>query len=557
MVVDVEVTGQSTGRCSDSEVVVEGPSNSASNSKSNFESNSKSNSECNSSCNLRICSLSDKPIISPRGLPIISSGSLPIISQDGQPINSQEGQPINSQEGLPINSPEGLPITCVPISSSRGLSSEVRVNRIDKKKEIGGHQHVIVLPRSLRNGALRLLHNVKFSGHLGVHKTSQRVRERYYWVGMTVDIREWVTNCNNCQKKQQPKKSKRAPMKQYNVGAPLERLAIDILGPLPESIKGNKYIVCIGDYFTKWVSGIAIPDQEANTVAEALIENVFCIFGLPRQLHSDQGRNFESQLFQEACKLLDIEKTRTTGYRPQSDGMIERFMRTVASMLRNYVDKRQDDWDSHLPYVLLAYNTAEHESTGYSPFEMVFGRCARLPVELVYGSPPTNTYDTPNEYVNELKDHLESVHKMPRENLQISSDKHKRLYDTKSDPNRYKFQKDDLVWYYNDARKPGVCPKLTQNWHGPYQVTEVITDILYRIVPVNPQRGTRSRSLVVHIDKLKGYRVDNQTTCRTPLQVESEAYNVSTSPYASVENSTYETKSGRASKKPKWFGITW
>ena len=171
--------------------------------------------------------------------------------------------------------------------------------------------------------------------------------------------------------------------------------------------------------------------------------------------------------------------------------MIERFMRKVASMLRNYVSKRQDDWDSHLPYVLLAYNTAEHESTEYSPYEMVFGRCAQLPAEIVYGSPPTNTYDPPNEYVAELNDHLETVHEMARENLRICSDKHKRLYNTKSEPNKYKFQKDNLVWYYDDARKPGVCHKLTQNRHGPHQVTEVVTDILYRFMPINTHKGTQ------------------------------------------------------------------
>ena len=133
---------------------------------------------------------------------------------------------------------------------------------------------MIVLPRSLRNGALHLLLNVKFSGHLGVHKTLQRVRECYYWAGMTVDVKEWVANCTNCQRKQRPKKSKQTPMKQY------KRLAIVILGPLPEITKGN-YVVCIGDYFTKWVSGITISDQEANTAAEAFIENVFVFLGCP------------------------------------------------------------------------------------------------------------------------------------------------------------------------------------------------------------------------------------------------------------------------------------
>ena len=150
---------------------------------------------------------------------------------------------------------------------------------------------------------------------------------------------------------------------------------------------------------------------------------------------------------------------------------------------------------------------------------------------------------------------------MARENLRISSDKHKRLYDTKSDPNKYKFQKGDLVWYYNDARKPGVCPKLTQSWHGPYQVTEVVTDILYRIMAMNSPKGTR-RSLVVHMDKLKKYRAEIPAVYSNVESelVPEEEYSVRESVYSSNETSpyyNYQTKSGRVSRKPQWFGISW
>ncbi len=395
---------------------------------------------------------------------------------------------------------------------------------------------VLVLPENLRAQALIHLHNARIAGHLGRTKTLRKVRERYFWVGSSSYVAKWCRECAECQKKHKPKQSRKAPMKIYNVGAPLERMAIDLLGPLPESKQGNRYIVCTGDYFTKWVTATPLPNQEAKTVADALVTHVFCPLGLPRQLHSDQGRNFQSKLFQEICKLLDIDKTRTTSYRPQSDGMIERFMRTVTGMLRPYVGKHQDDWDEHLPFLLLAYNSSIQESTGYSPFELMYGRNARLPIELLYGQPPSNVYESTTQYADELQSKLESVHQHARNNLNISSEKNKRLYDLHSDPSKYKFKKGDMVWYYNNARRPGICPKLVQNWHGPYKVVKVISDILYKI------HLNGNKNIVVHIDKLKLFQPDE-----VMAQSEIEQTQVSTPPY--------HTRSGRTAKKPQWYGI--
>ena len=140
-----------------------------------------------------------------------------------------------------------------------------------------------------------------------------------------------------------------SPLKQYAVGAPMERIAIDILGPLPETPWKNKFILVVSDYFTKWTESYPLPNQEATTVAEKLVNEFICRFGVPRKLHSDQGRNFESKVFAEICKLLDIEKTRTTPLHLQSDGQVERFNRTVVKMLRGKIREDQKDWDLQLP----------------------------------------------------------------------------------------------------------------------------------------------------------------------------------------------------------------
>ena len=113
----------------------------------------------------------------------------------------------------------------------------------------------------------------------------------------------------------------------------MERIALDILGPLPSTDDGNKYILVVADYYTKFVEAYAIRDEQAHTVAQKLVEEFICRYGVPNEIHSDQGRNFESNLFKEVCKLLGVRKTRTTPYNPKSDGMVERFNRTLLGML--------------------------------------------------------------------------------------------------------------------------------------------------------------------------------------------------------------------------------
>jgi hypothetical protein len=121
-------------------------------------------------------------------------------------------------------------------------------------------------------------------------------------------------------------------MRQSNVDAPLERIAIDVMGPLPTSTVGNKYLLVIGDYFTKFVHADPMRNQEADIVAKKLIENCITIFGIPMQIHTDQGTNFESNLFKALCKYLEIDKTRTTVMRPQSDGI----PRDICESLKTY-----------------------------------------------------------------------------------------------------------------------------------------------------------------------------------------------------------------------------
>jgi len=221
----------------------------------------------------------------------------------------------------------------------------------------------IVVPASRRREVLAELHGGTSGGHFGVTKTLEKLRQRFYWVGYHDDVKDWCRNCVECVASKGPRTRARGPMKQYNVGVPFERIAVDVAGPFPKTKRGNRFILVAGDYFSKWTEAYALPNQETTTVAEALVENLFTRFGVPLELHSDQGRNFESQVFKKVCDILGIRKTRTTPLHPQSDGMVERFNKTLESHLRILVNEHQDDWDQHIPIVMMAYRSAIYETT--------------------------------------------------------------------------------------------------------------------------------------------------------------------------------------------------
>ena len=223
----------------------------------------------------------------------------------------------------------------------------------------GGDRDILQLlvPRQLRS-RVRLVHGAAGAGHFGVSKTLICLRSRFYWPGCRQDVELYVHWCDTCTAKKGPTRRSQAPLQQYQVGAPMVCVAVDILGPFPTTEWGNRYILVAMDYFTKWPETYAVPDQSAATTAGRLVDEMFCRFGVPEELHSDQGRNFEAQVCAEVCRRLGIKKIRTTPLHPQSNSHAEHFNHTLATQLAILTSHQQRDWDLHLPLVLWAYRTA-------------------------------------------------------------------------------------------------------------------------------------------------------------------------------------------------------
>ena len=204
----------------------------------------------------------------------------------------------------------------------------------------------LVLPTQCRQLVLRLAHDVPTAGHLGVTKTRNRVLQRYYWPGVFKEVTEYCTTCEVCQRSR-GRRPARAPLVSMPlIQKPFSRIAMDIVGPLPRTQRGNRYILTICDYATRYPEAIPLPSVEATRVARELLL-LFTRVGVPEEVLSDQGTNFMSSLLDEIYQALQITRIRTTPYNPQTDGLVERFNATLKSMLRKFTSRNQKDWDEY------------------------------------------------------------------------------------------------------------------------------------------------------------------------------------------------------------------
>jgi transposase InsO family protein len=177
------------------------------------------------------------------------------------------------------------------------------------------------------------------------------------------------------------------------VRAHFDRIALDVLSFTETTALGHKCVLVVQDYFTKWAEAYPLVDHTSISVAHVLVHEFFARYGLPRQILSDQGGEFQSDLFREIARLMEIDQTRTVPYHPASDGMVERLNRTLIAMLAKFC-RKNEEWDAHLPFVMCAYRATVHDSTNCSPSLMMFGRELTLPIDLLCTPrviPPGNT----------------------------------------------------------------------------------------------------------------------------------------------------------------------
>ena len=356
----------------------------------------------------------------------------------------------------------------------------------------------LVPPKSIQDQLMTMAHTGMTGGHMGIKRTQQQLQLRAYWPGWAEDVARFCRRCPECSMYHRGQLKRQGELQGFPVGEPFERIAIDLTGPHPTSRSGHVYILTVVDIFSKWAEAIPIRNKEAVTVARALMDVVIARFGVPLQLLSDNGKEFDNSIMKELCRLLEIDKLRTTVYKASTNGAVERLHRTMNSMLGKVIDTNQRNWDEFLPSVMAAYRASRHEATGYTPNFLVFGRENAAPLDVVFGIPDSDRphYETYDDYAEHKIEVMRKAYSLAREQLEVSAERSKRYYDLKVRPGRY--QVGQWVYYYCPRRYPQRSPKWQKMFTGPFLITKVMG-------PVNVQlRGSqRSNPFIVHIDKIK------------------------------------------------------
>ncbi|KAL7842573.1 hypothetical protein SRHO_G00242620 [Serrasalmus rhombeus] len=266
-----------------------------------------------------------------------------------------------------------------------------------------------VLPQALKDKALSGIHDL--AGHQGQDRTLSLARQRFYWPDMERDIRSYVRCCQRCVVGKTPEPAARAPLESIHTSAPMEMVCIDFWSA-EDSKKRSVDVLVITDHYTKLAHAFPCANQTAKQVARKLWDNVFCVYGFPERIHSDQGTNFESNLIAELLHLAGVAKSHTSPYHPMGNGGTERFNRTLGNMLRALPLKEKQKWPQQIQTLTFTYNATVHETTGYAPFYLMFGRIPRLPVDILFKQvlfdPNVSDYDCyVKSLISGLKDAME------------------------------------------------------------------------------------------------------------------------------------------------------
>ena len=367
----------------------------------------------------------------------------------------------------------------------------------------------IVLPKACVSTVLQHLHYEM--GHPGRDKTIGLIRDRFYWHGMTSDVEHYISNCRRCLLRKSPT-NERAPLTSIQTYQPLELLCMDYL-KLETSKGGFQYILVITDHFTRFAQAIPTKNQTAKTTADVLFNNFIVHYGVPAKIHSDQGAQFESNIIQELCKILNIQKSRTTPYHPMGNGLCERFNRQLLQMLGTLNNYQKHDWKSHIAPLVHAYNSFKQETTGHSPFYLMFGREPMLPVDIVFPNPhKPEEEENLQEHIQHLKDRLQQSYKLAQESIKKHQGRQKRNYDNKA--RGAVIETGDKVLVKMVAFDG--THKISDRWEEIPYVVESQPDINIPVYIVSNGERTRTlhRNLLLPISHLDDTEVIEQPPCK-------------------------------------------
>nr|XP_054761342.1 uncharacterized protein LOC129267739 [Lytechinus pictus] len=372
-----------------------------------------------------------------------------------------------------------------------------RQERDMRNPSVGVGPKLVLVPKTHRSEIMRIAHDSLFGGHLGINNTLSKVKAQFYWPSMYEDVANFCRSCDVCQKTISKGRVPKTTLgKLPIVGVPFQRIEIDLMGPFLRSARGHTHILTIVDYATRYVEAIPLKSISTVDVAEALVTVCIVGVGVLCEVMSDLGTQFVSDLMRKVSQLLSVKQITSSRYHPMCNGLVERYNGVIKTALRRLCSEEPRQWNRYLPALLFALREAPSSSLGFSPFELLYGRHVRGPMDILRELWTNETIDAElgneYEYVIDLRKRLVESWQLAQDTLKSSAKRYKGYYDRNAKKRKLNVGDEVLILL------PTVHNKLLVEWQGPFKVVGTKFDYDY-VVDVNGLKKT------YHINLLRRY----------------------------------------------------
>jgi hypothetical protein len=367
-----------------------------------------------------------------------------------------------------------------------------RVNRVE------GWKLLLFVPTSCRTESITICHNSIYTTHNGATRTEQRYCDRFYFPGYHEMISSYVRTCDVCAMRKSSRHTKSPLMDMGIVTRPMQRIGMDSVGPYNKTAQGNTFMLTIIDYYTKYAWAIPISEMTTEVIMKKFMSEIVCTQGAPEVILTDRGTPFISELAKAIYEMIESKKVQTTAYHPQTNGLVERFHRHMNDMLACVCKDNEKDWDENIPFVMMSYNSAKQNTTGFSPHYMMYGREIKMPVDHALNdiTQHEESYSDVQKYVQAIAEKMQYAKDIVTSIQEGTSMRRNEILEKTPRV----FRVGELVMRLIEQHKRGTKKKLEPRYEGPYEVIEELS----AVVRVIKKIGTAKRK-IVNVRKLKTF----------------------------------------------------